>query len=250
MADIAAVHLLLQTITPIPVKPWSGVLLAKILRDHGIQCIHSLTPLIDPTGTPIPTGTGRIHVVREGTILQARITIRKQECPNPLEAAKRIEEALTAHGLETQEITITEPRPQQATASQGELLFRIHYNPTIYTFHAHLVPYPSPTRLLLALAKLAWEAWGIDARRQAEAALADTELIAYKTRVVELDIGKARKTKAITGTATYLARTPAAAKLLQALLPLTQHANIGKSRGIGFGHIITQPGDNENKHHP
>ena len=237
MADIATVNLLLLALTPIPVKPWSGVLLAKILRDNGVGCIHSLTPLLDAHGEPIPTGTGRIHVVREDSLLQARVTIRKQGCPNPLEAARRIEKVLEAHGLEVQEITIMEPKPIQAYTGEQELLAKIHYNPTIYTFHAHLVPYPSPARLLLALARLAWEAWGLDARRQAIAALADVELIAYKTRIIELDIGKGRKTKALTGTATYLARTRTAAQLLQTLLPLTRHANIGKSRGIGFGHI-------------
>ncbi len=40
MANIAALNLL-QAVTPIPSSPWSGVLLAKILRNHEVNCIHS-----------------------------------------------------------------------------------------------------------------------------------------------------------------------------------------------------------------
>jgi hypothetical protein len=221
-------------------RAWSGSALSSLLRPAlrlaGVEprSLHLSPLLVDDR--PVASGT-----VPEGASVKVRLAVPEPE-GGAIQAAEAARAALEeAWGLETLQLDVRRVSMPPGLPLEGPLpersVLHLEHWPTMYTFRSWRILYPSPTRLVYSAARTAYEALGLDLRRTARVLSRRVELLASRTRIVEVGIGRGRRVRAFQGRASYAVYTARAAEALLKLLGVAEALGVGRGRGIGFGYF-------------
>ncbi len=230
----------------------------NIAKDLGAELrLVSVGPLLNEGEEPIlgrvvgksSTRSRSCYILDVGTRLRTKITyeVKSSEgsslCIGLLEAVSR---NVARFGLEVSSVEFrfvsynSLNRLYDSVNEAERYLVKLRFYPTIFVFRGWRILYPSPSRLIYSLARVASELFGLNSvnmKKLARRLARYVELLNNRTKIVELEIGSNRFVKAFWGEALYGVYGYENMKVLKQLLSIGELVNVGKSRGIGFGHI-------------
>ena len=226
-------------VTPLVVASWGGSVLASLLKKVYQDSLVRVSPLFSDgrwvsgsPGRPVTLGRGsRVSfsfLVRAESLVQA-IPSWSLELPG---GSLRVLEA------SIEEVGGVEHLRRYAPRVDGDTI-TLRFSPTMLMFRGRRVLYPSPRRLILSAARSLFEATGLDLRGAAERVSCRLELVAWRGGVSTLSIGRGRTVKAFHGDAVYAVDEDLGADsaVLSLILAAAHVFGVGRSRGIGFGHV-------------
>ncbi len=249
----------------VPLIAWSGSVVSSIVRKALKRYQQGAPKGVEPVSVS-PLFIENLHKGVEGKLVISGLAEDQRSKPLVLSIGTRVSfsfslrvleefrgdvvkifdelsETLSEFGLQLRsyEFEFLEEFPSVEDVSEADrYLVKVFYCPTIFVFRGWRVLYPSPTRLIHALARncaLISPTYSRDLKKKARALSRYVELVQSKCRVITLSIGRGRQVKAFLGTATYGVYSSKRARELVALLRVGSKLNVGKSRGIGFGYV-------------
>jgi len=254
---------------PIPLAVWSGMYLYRELLNifelHGVHFDHSarkpfyLSPILlsqsersVERGRDMYINTG---ILEPGKVYWFRFSTTKVELIDLLRAS------ITSTSNSLQIITIEESIIDSWNSlpllldGEGKreglylVIADLRFAPTLFRYRKRTrskylerdVPYPSPTRFILSLARDICEIWGVDLRREVkkiEAEVIPDRIITKKLYIGRGSDGINRYIKSFSGRAILIFEVPASLlSLLLNMLQLSEAVGVGKNRALGLGFV-------------
>jgi len=234
----------------IPLAVWSGIYLHKLILDllekDGVVFEHNAPkPFMI---SPILKSNGYVDrgVLAKGEVYAFKVTtIGREVYKSLIEALYESDEAPIAPiSVESRAVKLEAP-PAGSGNEKGFLVeLKLKFYPTVFKFRGHIVPYPSPIRLLLSVARDMYVISKMDLRSALRGIMSNVELVSYNTKLCKLYIGKdaagrERYVQALQGVATYIffALRRRWLPIIEMLLEVAMCCGVGKNRSIGLGHV-------------
>jgi len=273
MSRIISFHVVFRCLRPLVLVVWSGSVVSayvrSIVKSFGEVRLLAVSPLfINTADNKVELVLSRLadnkpRILREGTLVSFHFTITVQPQDEKRlgsiisDITNTLNEKLSKHGfaIEQLDVCITDLealKPQRVEGhGSSRYILTLEFSPTIFVFRGWRVLYPSPSRLIFSLAKGLSQLFPVDVARvkkRANVLIKYMEILGQSLRIVDLDIGKGRIVKAFLGRTTYGVHGRDNLVDVLTLVRLGELINVGKNRGIGFGHIKlieVKPADQE-----
>jgi len=262
MSRLISFHVVFRCLRPLVLVAWSGSVASayvrSVVKSFGEVRMLAVSPLFTNSANNkvelVLSGLidSKPRILREGTLVSFQFTITTQPQDEKRlggiipDITNTLNEELSKHGFAVKQLDVyitdleaLKPRRVEGHSS-SQYILTLEFFPTIFVFRGWRVLYPSPSRLIFSLARSLSQLFPVDVARvkkRANALIKYIEILGQSLRIIDLNIGKGRAVKAFLGRTMYGVYGRDNLVDVLALVKLGELINVGKSRGIGFGHI-------------